>query len=79
MCANMLLGLREALAEIGEEGLENRWKRHSEVGKFVRAEMIKMGLEIFVKDEKHIMDHITVVKASPDIDWHYFKKYCMTK
>lgn len=36
----VMLGLREALLEIKEEGIENRWKRHA-----VLAEALRAGLE----------------------------------
>ena len=36
----VMLGLREALAQVKEEGLENRWRRHE-----ILAEAFRVGLE----------------------------------
>ncbi len=42
----VMLALRQALLEVKEEGIENRWKRHRAIGATVRAEIEKRGLEM---------------------------------
>jgi aspartate aminotransferase-like enzyme len=54
----VLLALREALLEAKEEGLEQRWARHSHLGQATREMVSKMGLD-FVADEGHRSDTVT--------------------
>jgi aspartate aminotransferase-like enzyme len=42
----LMLALRQALLEVKEEGIENRWKRHRTIGTTVRAGLEKRGLEM---------------------------------
>ncbi len=42
-------GLDEALKMLLEEGIENVWKRHSDVAAWVRAQVTGLGLELFSK------------------------------
>ena len=46
---SLVRGLDEALAMMLEEGIENVWKRHTEVAEFVRREVTADGLELFSK------------------------------
>jgi alanine-glyoxylate transaminase/serine-glyoxylate transaminase/serine-pyruvate transaminase len=47
----VMLGLHEALLEIKEEGLENRWRRHQKNAEAFRAGLEALGLKI-LPDEK---------------------------
>lgn len=42
----VMLGLHEALLEIKEEGIENRWKRHQTIAEAFRAGLEGLGLKI---------------------------------
>lgn len=46
---SLIMGLDEALKIINKEGIEAVWTRTEEMGKAMRAGMIRMGLEIFSK------------------------------
>ena len=48
---SLIYGLREALAIIEEEGLENRFKRHRIMRDMVRTGVKAMGLELLAEDE----------------------------
>ncbi len=46
---SLIRGLDEALAMLLEEGVENVWKRHAEVARFVREKINALGLSLFSK------------------------------
>ena len=54
----VLLALREALLELKEEGLENRWSRHRKLGEMTRKNVEDWGFK-FVADEGHRADTVT--------------------
>nr|KAF6336094.1 alanine--glyoxylate and serine--pyruvate aminotransferase [Myotis myotis] len=45
-----LFSLRESLALIAEEGLENSWRRHRDVTAYLHGRLQGLGLQLFVKD-----------------------------
>lgn len=47
----LFFGMREALREVMEEGLEKRIQRHSRCAEYMRDGARKLGLELFVADE----------------------------
>ena len=63
----MIYALREALLMIMEEGLENRWVRHSINAAALRAGLESLGLELFA-DPKYRTDPLTTVKVPDGID-----------
>jgi aspartate aminotransferase-like enzyme len=54
----VLLGLKQALIELREEGLERRWARHQRLGAMARKAASDMGLD-FVADEGYRSDTVT--------------------
>ena len=54
----VLLGLREALLELKDEGLENRWARHHKLGELTRKRVQGWGLK-FVADSGYRSDTVT--------------------
>jgi len=48
---SLLYALDRALTMILEEGVENSWRRHEELARFLRSEVRKLGLEVFPKEE----------------------------
>ncbi|MCP4249278.1 MAG: alanine--glyoxylate aminotransferase family protein, partial [bacterium] len=46
---SMVYGLWEGLRLVLEEGLEERWARHQEVGEFLQAELTEMGFKLYAK------------------------------
>ena len=49
---NTMYGLREGLAMVAEEGLENCWRRHRLAADTLQAGLAELGLEMFVPDPK---------------------------
>ena len=47
-----MYGLREGLAVVAEEGLENCWRRHRHAADTLQAGLAELGLEMFVPDPK---------------------------
>ncbi len=46
---SMMYGLWEGLRLVLEEGLEERWARHQEVGDFLQAELTEMGFKLYAR------------------------------
>ena len=54
----VLLALREAMTEVKEEGIENRWARHKKLGEMTRSRVEEWGQK-FVAEEGHRADTVT--------------------
>jgi aspartate aminotransferase-like enzyme len=54
----VLLALREAMLEVKEEGIENRWARHRKLGEMTRTRVEAWG-QRFVAEEGHRADTVT--------------------
>ena len=64
---SMILGLREALRIVLEEGLESRVARHQRNSAALRAGISGLGLE-FLVPESYRLDQITAVKIPDGVD-----------
>jgi len=42
----LMLAMRQALLEVKEEGIENRWRRHEAIGESIRAGLEERGLQM---------------------------------
>jgi alanine-glyoxylate transaminase/serine-glyoxylate transaminase/serine-pyruvate transaminase len=62
---NLLYGLREALAMLGEEGLENVFARHDRHAEATRRAVRAWGLEVLCLDPKEYSSSLTAV-VMPD-------------
>jgi alanine-glyoxylate transaminase/serine-glyoxylate transaminase/serine-pyruvate transaminase len=58
---NLLYGLREALAMLQEEGLENVFARHARHAAATRAAVRAWGLEVLAADEREYSGSLTAV------------------
>ncbi|ODM88834.1 Serine--pyruvate aminotransferase, mitochondrial [Orchesella cincta] len=74
---NLLFALREALAEVVEEGLENLWKRHAQASARLRAGLLAMGMKLFVEDEKDRLLTVTTIVIPDGIEWRKVTQYVM--
>lgn len=54
----VLMALREAMLEVKEEGIENRWARHRKLGEITRGMVDEWGQK-FVAEEEHRADTVT--------------------
>jgi alanine-glyoxylate transaminase/serine-glyoxylate transaminase/serine-pyruvate transaminase len=61
----MLHGLREALAILEEEGLENVFARHHRLAKGARAAVKAWGLKLCAKEPKWHSDTVTAIMVPP--------------
>ncbi|HEY5636027.1 MAG TPA: aminotransferase class V-fold PLP-dependent enzyme [Burkholderiales bacterium] len=67
---NLLYGLREALAMLEEEGLENVFARHARHGEATRRAVRAWGLEVLALDPREVSGSLTAVllPAGQDAD-----------
>ncbi|XP_027043880.1 serine--pyruvate aminotransferase-like [Pocillopora damicornis] len=77
---NLVYALRESLALLAAEGIENSWKRHNDTIEHLWAGIEKMGLEMFVKDKALRLPTVTSVKVPEGFpDWKAVPDYLMKK
>ncbi len=65
---NILYGLREALAMLQEEGLENVYARHQRHAAATRAAVRGWGLEVLALDEREYSGSLTAILLSDEYD-----------
>jgi len=63
----MLYGLRESLAMLLEEGLENVFARHHRLAEGVRAAVKAWGLELCARSPKTYSDTVSAIMVPPDV------------
>ena len=62
-----IYALHAALREIALEGLDARWARHDEAGRFIQEELTDRGLELFA-DSDYQLAPLTAVKVPDGLD-----------
>ena len=62
---SLLVGLREALAMIREEGIENVWNRHARYGRAVRCAISALGLKLFSNAPSNVL---TIAEVPEGVD-----------
>lgn len=62
---SLIVGLRESLAMLREEGLENVFARHGRMARMARAGTTAMGLSLFAE---HPADSVTTVRGPEGLD-----------
>ncbi|KAF6112615.1 alanine--glyoxylate and serine--pyruvate aminotransferase [Phyllostomus discolor] len=70
-----LFSLRESLALIAEEGLENSWRRHREVTAYLQERLQELGLQLFVKDPVLRLPTVTTVAVPAGYNWRDIVNY----
>ncbi|KAI0234840.1 Serine--pyruvate aminotransferase, mitochondrial [Lamellibrachia satsuma] len=68
-----LYALREGLAIIAEEGLEESWRRHRQCADMLHAGLEDMGLSLF----EHRLPTVTPVRVPTGVDWKEVAAYVM--
>jgi alanine-glyoxylate transaminase/serine-glyoxylate transaminase/serine-pyruvate transaminase len=63
---NMIFALREALSMILEEGLDERFERHGQMHKRLRAGLEELGLEYVPEHSLHSLNCVWVPKGADD-------------
>ncbi|XP_066993748.1 alanine--glyoxylate aminotransferase [Anabrus simplex] len=75
--STLLCGLREGLALIAEEGLENCWERHQSCAKQLHAGITELGLELFVKRPCIRLPTVTTISVPAGLDSKLVSDYAM--
>ncbi|CAI5989290.1 unnamed protein product [Closterium sp. NIES-64] len=71
--------MREALAMLAEEGLENVWQRHRSQAELLWAGLQELGLELFVEDHGSRLPTVTTVKVPEGVEWTKVTGHLMSK
>jgi alanine-glyoxylate transaminase / serine-glyoxylate transaminase / serine-pyruvate transaminase len=71
---NLLYGLREAIAMLLEEGLDNVFARHQRLAAATRAAINHWGLEVLCQEPKDFSPVLTAVLMPPGHDADQFRK-----
>jgi alanine-glyoxylate transaminase / serine-glyoxylate transaminase / serine-pyruvate transaminase len=71
---NLLYGLREAIAMLEEEGLENVFARHDRHAEATRRAVRAWGLEILCQEPEEYSSSLTAVMMPPGHDADRFRK-----
>uniref|UniRef100_A0A8D1WML0 Alanine--glyoxylate aminotransferase n=1 Tax=Sus scrofa TaxID=9823 RepID=A0A8D1WML0_PIG len=72
-----LYSLRESLALLAEQGLENSWRQHQEATAYLHRRLQGLGLQLFVKDPALRLPTVTTVVAPAGYDWRDIVNYVM--
>lgn len=75
----VLYGLREALAEICEQGLAAFRDRHSENSLRLQKGLQNMGLELFVEKPEERLPTITAVRIPYGVNWNKVSDYLLER
>jgi alanine-glyoxylate transaminase/serine-glyoxylate transaminase/serine-pyruvate transaminase len=77
--ATMFYALREGLAIVHEEGLENRWQRHLKNHKAFVAGVEAMGLSMLVEDPAHRLWTLNTPRVPDGVDDAKVRSYLLDK
>ncbi len=75
----LLYGLKEAIAMLHEEGLENVWARHNRHAAATRAAVEAWGLENLAQDPREYSSSVTTVMMPAGHDADQFRKIALEK
>ncbi len=76
---NLLYGLREAIAMLLEEGLENVFARHKRLAAATRAAVTHWGLEVLCQNPAEYSPVLTAVLMPPGHDADQFRKVVLER
>jgi alanine-glyoxylate transaminase/serine-glyoxylate transaminase/serine-pyruvate transaminase len=76
---NLLYGLREAIAMLLEEGLDQVFARHKRLAAATRAAVTHWGLEVLCQEPKDYSPVLTAVMMPPGYDADQFRKIVAEK
>lgn len=77
--SNILYGLRESLAQIVEEGLQNTINRHTDCAKRLYKGIEDMGLELLIKRPEDRLSTVTTIVVPMNVDLMTIVDYAMDK
>lgn len=67
MPTGLTQALRYSLHNILDEGLAQRFARHSEIATLTRNALKNLGIELFITDERQAMNTVTAAKGHPQL------------
>lgn len=71
----LLYGLREALAEIIDEGIESFRDRHTDNAQRLYEGLQNIGLELFVDNPEERLPSITSIRIPHGVNWPKVQNY----
>jgi len=72
-CVNEIRAFWESTRIIMEEGLENRFRRHTRTAQAIRAALARMGFSLFT-DKSYLADTLSVVNYPPGVEDKQFRQ-----
>ena len=78
-CVSTWYAMREALALVGEQGLDRLWSEHRRLHEALWEGLRGMGLEPFVEKEADRLATVNTIKVPPGVDWAALIKHAMDK
>ncbi|KAK4875451.1 hypothetical protein RN001_011873 [Aquatica leii] len=75
--STLLYGLREGLAMVAQEGIENVINRHKQCALRLHDGLKAIGVELFVSKESARLPTVTTIKVPENIDWTLITAYAM--
>ncbi|KAL3861331.1 hypothetical protein ACJMK2_007367 [Sinanodonta woodiana] len=72
-----IYAIREGLARLAEQGLEESWKMHKQCAELLHEGLEKIGLELLVKNKSIRNPCVTAVKVPDGVDWKAVTEYAM--
>lgn len=76
---SLLCALRECLAIVAEEGLEELMERHRVAVQYLYKGLEKLGLEFFIEDESERLPCVTAMRVPEGINNQDVMKHMMEK
>ncbi|CAL8138968.1 unnamed protein product [Orchesella dallaii] len=76
---SLLYSLREGLANVVEEGIENVWQRHADTHRYIQFRARKLGLEPYVKNPEDRLIGTTIFWAPKGKDAVKIEHYMLEK
>lgn len=77
--ATLVYGLREALAQLAEEGLVNCWARHAQVTDKFHEGLVKRGYRFFVKQPQHRLKTVSAIMLPDGVEAPLVIRYAMDR
>lgn len=75
----MLAAVRQALAEICEEGIENAWLRHQKCSELFIKKIEKLGMRHFIQKPENRFCGVNCVFLPEDVNWQTLCEYLVSK
>ncbi|XP_014215576.1 serine--pyruvate aminotransferase, mitochondrial [Copidosoma floridanum] len=79
ICPTLVYGLREALAQLAEEGLPASWARHAAVTDKFHEGLRKRGYGFFIDDPQHRLRTISSILLPSGVDASIVIRYAMER